>query len=81
MLTLTQLNNQCETNLTYPLLGLFGPNHNYYKLLTGWGVTITPLPRHDALSSITHTHTYMYIYIYGKRIPRTSSRCATVSWD
>jgi hypothetical protein len=36
MMTLTQLNNQCGTNLTtpVPLLGLLGPNHNYYMLLT-----------------------------------------------
>jgi hypothetical protein len=57
MLTLTQLNNQCVTNRTnsLPFLGLLGPNHNYYRLLTGWGVTVTPL-RADALGTI--------IYIY-----------------
>jgi hypothetical protein len=46
MLILIQLNNQCGTNPTtpLPLLGMLGPNHNYYRLLTGEGVTpSTPL--------------------------------------
>jgi hypothetical protein len=41
MLTLTHLRNQCGTNFTtpLPLLSLLGPNHNYYILLMGLGVT------------------------------------------
>jgi hypothetical protein len=44
MLTLTQLKNQCGTNPTtsLPLLCLLGPKHNYYRLLTGWGITVNP---------------------------------------
>jgi hypothetical protein len=46
MLILTELNNQCGTNHTtpLPLPGLLGPNHNYSRPLTCYGVTVTPPP-------------------------------------
>jgi hypothetical protein len=57
MLTLNHLNNQCGANPTtsLPLLGLLGPNHNNYRLLTGCGVTVVlpPLMTEQGLPAIS----------------------------